>query len=267
MEEGKADVVGLHMVTQLFERGELTDHSVEHHYVTFLAGIFRSVRFGAASAHGRANMVRFNYFLEHGAFSRDEATGKYRVDFDAMREAVSGLSELILTLQGDGDYDGVAQLIEERGRRATRVAGRPRSPGRGRDSARHHLRAGGERVVRELEKRVSPHVQPEAYIRPPNSSVPNAMRQIEPYNPVQEDEAEAGGVEVPVASRRPVAENGQPQKAHRTLQVDPAPPDGGRPEVARVPAESHWPVPPRLHRSSGAGSPQTRAPPTSSPAL
>ena len=115
MEEGKADVVGLHMVTQLFERGELTEYSVEHHYVTFLAGIFRSVRFGAASAHGRANMVRFNYFRERGAFSRNEATGKYRVDFDAMREAVGGLSELILTLQGDGDYDGVATLMEERG--------------------------------------------------------------------------------------------------------------------------------------------------------
>ena len=115
MEEGKADVVGLHMVTQLFERGELTEHSVEHHYVTFLAGIFRSVRFGASSAHGRANMVRFNYFREQGAFSRDEATGRYRVDFEAMREAVSGLSNLILTLQGDGDYDGVAALIEEKG--------------------------------------------------------------------------------------------------------------------------------------------------------
>lgn len=115
MEEGKADVVGLHMVTQLFERGELTEHSVEHHYVTFLAGIFRSVRFGAASAHGRANMVRFNYFREQGAFSRDEATGRYRVDFEAMREAVAGLSELILTLQGDGDYEGVAKLIEEKG--------------------------------------------------------------------------------------------------------------------------------------------------------
>ena len=88
------------MVTELLARGEITEPSVEHHYVTFLAGIFRSVRFGAASAHGRANMVRFNYFLEQGAFTREEDTGKYRVDFAAMREAVSGLSELILTLQG-----------------------------------------------------------------------------------------------------------------------------------------------------------------------
>ena len=83
--------------------------------MTFLAGIFRSVRFGAASAHGKANMVRFNYFREHGAFSRDEATGRYRVDFEAMRTAVAGLSELILTLQGDGDYEAVAALIEDKG--------------------------------------------------------------------------------------------------------------------------------------------------------
>jgi hypothetical protein len=114
MEEGKADVVGLYMVTQLFERGELTDGSIEDHYVTFLAGIFRSVRFGASSAHGQANMVRFNFFQEHGAFTRD-AAGAYRVDFDAMRAAVDALSELILTLQGDGDYEGVDRLMRERG--------------------------------------------------------------------------------------------------------------------------------------------------------
>ena len=115
MEEGKADVVGLYMVTQLFESGELTEGSIEDHYVTFLAGIFRSVRFGASSAHGQANMVRFNYFQEQGAFTRDEASGTYRVDFDAMRAAVDGLSELILTLQGNGDYEGVDQLMAEKG--------------------------------------------------------------------------------------------------------------------------------------------------------
>jgi len=115
MEEGKADVVGLYMVTQLFERGELTEGTIEDHYVTFLAGIFRSVRFGASSAHGQANMVRFNYFAEHGAFARDEASGTYRVDFAAMRSAVDGLSALILTLQGDGDYAGVDQLMAEKG--------------------------------------------------------------------------------------------------------------------------------------------------------
>ena len=70
------------MVTKLHEQGELGDAPLEDYYVTFMAGIFRSIRFGAASAHGRANMIRFNFFEEMGAFTRDEATGAYRVDFD-----------------------------------------------------------------------------------------------------------------------------------------------------------------------------------------
>ena len=115
IEEGKADVLGLYMVTELHEEGELGDAALEDYYTTFLASIFRSVRFGASSAHGRANMVRFNYFQEHGAFTRDEATGTYSVDMDAMRAAMEGLSELLLTLQGDGDYAGAGQLLTEMG--------------------------------------------------------------------------------------------------------------------------------------------------------
>jgi hypothetical protein len=60
-------------------------------------------------------MVRFSYFQEQGAFSRDEATETYRVDLERMRAAVDGLSELILTLQGEGDHEGVGALLEERG--------------------------------------------------------------------------------------------------------------------------------------------------------
>ncbi len=115
MEEGKADVVGLYMVGQLFERGELTEGTIEDHYVTFLAGIFRSIRFGASSAHGRANMIRFNFFKEMGAFTRDEATGTYSVDFDIFPQAVDALSEVLLTLQGNGDYQGVDDLMNEKG--------------------------------------------------------------------------------------------------------------------------------------------------------
>lgn len=114
LEEGKADVLGLYMITKLHERGELTG-SLEDYYVTFLAGIFRSVRFGAASAHGQANMVRFNYFAGQGAFTRDPASSRYRVDMTKMRAAVDGLSELILRLQGDGDHAGVARLNAEQG--------------------------------------------------------------------------------------------------------------------------------------------------------
>lgn len=113
LEEGKADILGLYMVTSLFESGELKDGVVMDNYVTFLAGIFRSVRFGASSAHGRANMLRFNYFKRAGAFTKED--GKYRVNFEAMKEAMGSLSEKILVLQGNGDKAGVVKLMEEMG--------------------------------------------------------------------------------------------------------------------------------------------------------
>jgi hypothetical protein len=115
IEEGKADILGLYMVTELFEQGELTEGDVRDNYVTFMASIFRSIRFGASSAHGRANMVRFNFFQEHGAFTRDEATGTYRVDFDEMARAMTELSRLILTVEGDGDYTAAGNLLSEKG--------------------------------------------------------------------------------------------------------------------------------------------------------
>ncbi len=115
MEEGKADILGLYMVTSLLESGEITEGTLEDYYVTFLTSIFRSSRFGASSAHGQANMVRFSYFEEEGAFTRDETTGTYRVDFEAMRQAMNRLSELILRLQGDGDYEGAGRLLAEKG--------------------------------------------------------------------------------------------------------------------------------------------------------
>ncbi|PVY43086.1 dipeptidyl-peptidase 3 family protein [Pontibacter virosus] len=114
LEEGKADILGLYMITQLHKKGEVSG-SLEDYYTTFMAGIFRSVRFGAASAHGKANMVRFNFFKENGAFERDAQTGKYRVNYVKMGEAMDKLSELILTLQGNGDYAGVGRLLNEQG--------------------------------------------------------------------------------------------------------------------------------------------------------
>jgi hypothetical protein len=115
MEENKADVLGLFMIGWLHERGELPDAELMDYYVTFLAGIFRSIRFGATSAHGRANMVRFNYFRDWGAFHRDPASGAYRVDEAGMRRAIEALSAHILTLQGTGDYEGAAELTESQG--------------------------------------------------------------------------------------------------------------------------------------------------------
>lgn len=114
LEEGKADVLGLYMITQLHAKGEIEGELADY-YVTFMAGIFRSVRFGAASSHGKANMIRFNFFEEYGAFTKDTETNTYVVNFDKLKDAMDALSEKILTLQGDGDYDGVAKLVAEKG--------------------------------------------------------------------------------------------------------------------------------------------------------
>ncbi len=122
LEEGKADILGLYMIRQLLEKGVITDGQLEDYYVTFMAGIFRSVRFGASSAHGKANMVRFNYFQENGAFSRNEQ-GLYSIDITKMTAAIDSLSQLILTLQGQGDYQGVDRLVKESGMIGETLAG------------------------------------------------------------------------------------------------------------------------------------------------
>jgi len=113
LEEGKADILGLYMVTRLLDQRELSGTTLEDHYVTFLASIFRSIRFGATEAHGRANAAQLSYFEEQGAFSRDSA-GHYRVDFPRMRVAVDSLGGLILKLQGDGDYAAVRDFMTVR---------------------------------------------------------------------------------------------------------------------------------------------------------
>ncbi len=114
LEEGKADLLGLFMIKQLHDKGELTEDLMDY-YVTFMTSIFRSVRFGASSAHGKANMIRFNYFDEMGAFSRDEKTGFYKINYENFEKAMNSLGEKILRLQGDGDYDGVTQLVKDKG--------------------------------------------------------------------------------------------------------------------------------------------------------
>lgn len=114
LEEGKADILGLYMIHQLHGKQVYTDGELMDNYVTFMASIFRSVRFGAASAHGQANMVRFNFFKEKGAFVFNEDK-TYSVDFDKMTDAMNELSAIILKLQGDGDYEGVVKLLETKG--------------------------------------------------------------------------------------------------------------------------------------------------------
>lgn len=111
LEEGKADILGLYMITQLHAKGEV-EGDLKSYYTTFMASIFRSIRFGTSSAHGKANMIRFNFFKDAGVFNRS-TEGVYTIDYDKMNDAMNALSAKILKLQGDGDYDGVAKLVAE----------------------------------------------------------------------------------------------------------------------------------------------------------
>jgi len=115
IEEAKADIMGLYLVTKLHEMGELKEGEMADNYTTFFTGIFRSCRFGAASAHGKANMLQYNFFADNGVFTRDEQ-GIFRVDIDKMKGAVEALLQKILKIQGDGDYEAAKAWIEEKGK-------------------------------------------------------------------------------------------------------------------------------------------------------
>ncbi|MCP4312514.1 MAG: Zn-dependent hydrolase [Bacteroidetes bacterium] len=115
LEEGKADILSLFLITQMAEKGMFGEKDLMDNYVTFMASIFRSIRFGVASSHGKANMVRFYYFQESGAFSRSDTNGTYRIDFEKMQKAMNNLALLIITTQGDGDYNMAKRLVDESG--------------------------------------------------------------------------------------------------------------------------------------------------------
>ncbi len=114
LEEAKADIMGLYLVTKLYGMGEITSGEVMNNYVTFFAGIFRSSRFGASSAHGKANMLSMKYFADNGAFVYQD-NGFYRVNFEEMKSAVESLMQKILEVQGNGDYEEAKAWIERDG--------------------------------------------------------------------------------------------------------------------------------------------------------
>lgn len=121
LEEGKADILGLYMVTGLLKKGELTG-DIKDYYTTFMAGLLRSVRFGAAEAHGKANMQCFNFFKEKGAFQRS-TNGTYKVDFTKFAIAMNDLSKFIITLQGNGDKVAVEKAQKTNGIIAAELQG------------------------------------------------------------------------------------------------------------------------------------------------
>jgi hypothetical protein len=113
-EEAKADILGLFMVETLIGKGEITNITVEQAYTTFIAGILRSVRFGASSAHGQANMMCYNFFEEKGAFTRNEE-GKYHIDIAKAQQAMREWAAFILQVEGDGDLATATSYKEKNG--------------------------------------------------------------------------------------------------------------------------------------------------------
>lgn len=115
IEECKADVGGMYTFAYLCEKGVFPKELEKGIYPTFLGGVFRSVRFGAEEAHGKANLLAFNYILEKGGYVFNEATEKYSVDDKQVRAAVRDLLHLLLTIQAEGDYEAATKMIEQYG--------------------------------------------------------------------------------------------------------------------------------------------------------
>ena len=114
-EEAKADVCGLFLTEQLITRGEITNTTVNQNYITFIAGILRSVRFGATEAHGVANIMCYNFFQKAGAFTRN-ADGKYVINVDKARQAAKEWAALIIKMEGDGDMQAAKAYAEQNGK-------------------------------------------------------------------------------------------------------------------------------------------------------
>ena len=110
IEEAKADILGLYLISYLIEQKELKGEENEH-YTTFLASMLRSVRFGVSSAHGLANIITFNFFTEMGAIKRNQVSGIYSIVPDLFEKALKSLANKLLTLQGNGDYQATKNFI------------------------------------------------------------------------------------------------------------------------------------------------------------
>ena len=116
IEEGKADVAGIANVPLLVEKGLIPKEREAEIYATYLAGMFRVMRFGATEAHGLGVLIQYNFLREKGAFVYDPASRKFKVDGGKIREAVRGLAREFLVLEGDGNYEAARAFVSRYGR-------------------------------------------------------------------------------------------------------------------------------------------------------
>lgn len=118
IEEAKADMTGLYLSSYLIGKGVLPKDLADRVYASYLAGFFRAIRFGAGEAHGRANLISFNYLTEKGAIRYDSKTGHFRLDFGKVRGAVKDLVHDLLMLEAKGDYEATKKFVAKYGQMA-----------------------------------------------------------------------------------------------------------------------------------------------------
>lgn len=111
LEECKADILGMYNNVFMIEKGVFPETFERETYVTFLAGTFRSVRFGINEAHGGGNAIIYNFLLEKGAYEFNNQTQKVKVNFEKIGPALRDLANLVLMIQAKGDYQGAKDLI------------------------------------------------------------------------------------------------------------------------------------------------------------
>jgi hypothetical protein len=115
VEEAKADIVGLFGLNWLMEKDVLPKAKAPEVYASYVAGIFRTVRFGVAEAHGRAEMMEFNYLSEQKAITHDRKTGRYAIDYAKMTSAVANLAKELLEIEATGDRNRAEQWFQKYG--------------------------------------------------------------------------------------------------------------------------------------------------------
>lgn len=111
LEEGKADLAGLHSISFFMDKGIIPKEMERQHYVSYLASAFRTIRFGTTEAHGKAAICELNFLRDRGGIRLDPATKKWSVDFERIGPAISELARIWLTFQAEGDYQGVEEFF------------------------------------------------------------------------------------------------------------------------------------------------------------
>ncbi|MEK6650609.1 MAG: hypothetical protein AABY75_06515, partial [Bacteroidota bacterium] len=115
LEEAKADIAGLFALQYWMDNGTLDKSQERELYTTFLAGVFRSVRFGITEAHGKGMAVQFNYLVDEGAFVHDSTRATFSVDMARIKPAVVKLTGLIMDIQARGSYADARRLLDSYG--------------------------------------------------------------------------------------------------------------------------------------------------------